>query len=160
LLLVLLDELFLLVGIGFPEEAGDLVVTDADAFEQLLDSTGRVADGERLLDPAANLIRVAKATGADFLFELCNLMSSKFTRITLVMESAESIESFIAIDTKPFAQLGEADPQQVSDFFPAFALGNGQDGSEALVDTPVEGPLASSFEFPPLLRAQDDRLHG
>src|ERR1035438_2046368 len=40
------DEGVLLVGIGFPQEAGHLVVTGADAFEQLFNATGGVADAE------------------------------------------------------------------------------------------------------------------
>jgi hypothetical protein len=39
-----LDEGVLLVGICFPQEASHLVVTDADAFEQVLDAGGRIAD--------------------------------------------------------------------------------------------------------------------
>src|SRR5262249_15164803 len=49
--------------------------------------------------------------------------------------------------------------QQVSDFFTAFTLGNGQDGSETLVDTPVKGFLAASFDAPSLLGIQDNRFH-
>ncbi len=38
----------------------------------------------------------------------------------------------------------------MSDFFPDIALRDGQDGSEALVDTPVKGALAAPFDLPPL----------
>jgi hypothetical protein len=40
------------------------------------------------------------------------------------------------------------------------ARSNGQDGSETLVDTPIKSFLAASFDFPPLLRRQDDWMHG
>ncbi len=39
----------------------------------------------------------------------------------------------------------------MSDFFAAFALRNDQDGSKALVDTPVTAVLAAAFDLPPLL---------
>jgi hypothetical protein len=148
---VLTNKLLLLVGVGLPQEAGDLVVTDADPPEQVLHPAGRIADAEGVLKPLANLIRVAEAARADLLFEVFHLLGGELARVALVVQSTKSVEPLVAIDTEPFAQLGEADPQQVSDFFPAGALGNGQDGSEALVDTPVPGFLASSFEFPPSL---------
>src|ERR1700729_3676932 len=48
----------------------------------------------------------------------------------------------------------------MSDFLPAFALRHRQDGSEALVDTPVKRFLASSFDLSALLGGQDNRFHG
>src|SRR5262249_2518961 len=84
----------------------------------------------------------------------------ELARVALVVESTQSVEALVAIDPEPFAQLGEANPQQMSDCFPAVILGNGQDGSEALVDTPIKGFFAASVEFPPLLGGQDNRFHG
>jgi len=75
-------------------------------------------------------------------------------------QSAESIKSLVAIDTEPFAQLGEIHPEQVSDVFRGVAPSNSEDGGATLVDPPVKSSPASSFDFPPLLRRQDDRLHG
>ena len=108
----------------------------------------------------ANLVGVAEAAGADFGFELFDLVRGEFARIALVVEGAEGVEPLVAEDPEPFAQLAEADPQQVSGFFPAVALGDGQDGGEALVNAPVKGRLASSFDLPPLPGGQDNRFHG
>src|SRR5450631_1606961 len=124
---VLLDELFLLLRIGFPEESSHLVVADADASEQILHSAGLVADAEGLLDPVANLIRVAEAARADFVSESIDLAGSEFARIALVVEGAEGVQPLVAEEAEPFAQLAEADPQHVSDFITALALGDGQD---------------------------------
>ena len=71
--LVMRDELVLLVGIGFPQEAGHLVVAGAEALEQLLNPTGGVTDAEGLLKPVADLIRIAEAAAADFVAELFDL---------------------------------------------------------------------------------------
>ena len=71
---------------------------------------------ERLRQPVANLIRVAKATCADFVFELGNLVGGEVAWITLVVEGAEGVQALVAEDTEPVAQLGETDPQQVGDF--------------------------------------------
>jgi hypothetical protein len=64
-----LDESVLLVRVCFPQEASHLVVADADAFEQILHAAGLVGDIESLLDPMANLVRVAEAARADFIFD-------------------------------------------------------------------------------------------
>src|SRR5947209_1147937 len=155
-----LDEGVLFVRVCFPQEAAHLVVADADPPEQILHPGGRIADTEGVLKPPANLIGVAEAAGADLLFELIHLVGAELARVALVVERAKSVESLVAIDAQPFAQLGEAHAQQMSGFFPAFALRNHQDGREALVDTPVMGALAASFDLPPLLGSQDNRFHG
>ena len=123
----------------------------SDPPEQILHPAGRIADAEGVLKPLANLIGVAEAAGADLLFELVHLRGGELARVALVVERAQGVEPLVAIDAEPFAQLGEADAQQVSDFFPAGALGHGQDGREALVDTPVKGVLAAAFDLPPVL---------
>ena len=108
----------------------------------------------------ADLVGVAEAARGDFVPESLDLMRGEFAGVALVAESAEGFESLVAEDAEPLAQLGEADPQEFGDLFPGFAGGDGQDGGEALVDTPVEGPLASPLHFLALLGSQDDRLHG
>jgi len=112
----------LLVGVCFPQEAAHLVLADADPPEQILHPAGRIADAEGVLKPLANLLGVAEAARADLLFELVHLPGGELARVALVVESTQSVEPLVAIDPEPFAQLGEADPQQVSDFLPAFAL--------------------------------------
>src|ERR1700683_4533752 len=155
-----LDEGVLFVRVCFPQEAAHLVVADADPSEQILHPGGRIADAEGILKPPANLIGVAEATRADLLFELIHLVDGELARVALVVERAENVESLVAIDAEPFSQLAQANTQQMNDFLPAFAPRNHQDGSEALVDTPVKGILAASFDLPPLLGGQDNRFHG
>src|SRR4051812_36650227 len=111
-----LDEGTLLVRVCLPQEASHLVVADADAPEQILHPAGRVGDAESLPDPVADVIRITKAAGADFGLELIDLVRGKFARVALVVQGAEGVEALVAIDTKPFAQLAEADQQQLSDF--------------------------------------------
>ena len=157
--LVLAEELLLLVRVGLPQEAGDLVVADADPLEQVLHATGLVTDAEGVLKPLANLVGVAEATGADLVFELLDLARGKLAGVALVMEGTEVVEALVAIDPEPFAQLGETDSQQLSDFFPGLARSNSQDSGEPLVNTPVQGSLAAAFDLSPLLSSQDNRFH-
>jgi transposase len=110
--------------------------------------------------PVADLVGVAEATSADLGFEASDLVSGEFARVALVMQSAESFESLIAKDTEPFAQLGKTDAQEFGDLFTGFAISNGQDGGEALVDPAIKRPLASPFYFLALLCRQDYRFHG
>src|SRR4051794_25641312 len=81
LLLVLGDELVLLVRIGFPQEAGHLVVAGTDPPEQLLDPAGGVGNAEGFLEPVADLIRVAEAPGADFVLEVFDLRGGQVARV-------------------------------------------------------------------------------
>jgi hypothetical protein len=74
-------------------------------------------------------------------------------------EGADGFESLAAKDLEPLAQLGEINPQQVSDVVWLAACSNGENGGETLVDTPIKRFLAAAFDFPPLLRRQDNRLH-
>src|SRR5262249_43461480 len=155
-----LDEGVLLVGVRLPQEAAHLVVADADALEQVLDPGGRVADGEGGFDPVADLVGVAEAAGAELGLELLDLLRGKFARVALVVDLAEGVEPFVAKAAEPFAQLAEADPQQLSDFFSRLAGCDRQHSSQALVNSPVKGILAAAFDFPALLSSQHNRLHG
>src|SRR5262249_18266553 len=148
------------VRVGFPQESCNLVVTDVDPSEQTLHSAGLVRDVERLKEPVADLVGVAKAPGADFGFELFDLVRGKLAGVALVEKGAQGVAPLVAKAGGPFTQWAEADPQQSSGFFPAVALGAGQDGGEALVHTPVKGRLASSLDLPPLPGGQDNRFHG
>ena len=76
------------------------------------------------------------------------------------IKGAEGCKPIVAKDTKPMAHPGEINHQQVGDLFWWVARSNCQDGGETLVDTPIKRFLAASFDFPPLLRRQDNRLHG
>src|ERR1700744_469268 len=76
-----LDEGVLFVRVCFPQEAAHLVVTDADAPEQILHPGGRIADSEGVLKPLTNLIGVAEATCADLLFELIHLVGAELARV-------------------------------------------------------------------------------
>ena len=108
----------------------------------------------------ANLVRVPEAARADLVSESIDLVGGEIARIAPVVEGAEGIQPLVAEDAEPFAQLAEADPQHVGGFITALAFGDDQEGSQALVDTPVECPLASSLDLPSLLWSQDNRLHG
>ena len=57
---ILADERPLLVPVGLPEEAGDLVVAGADAVQQVLHPGGGVGDAELLLDPGPHLVGVVE----------------------------------------------------------------------------------------------------
>jgi hypothetical protein len=92
--------------------------------------------------------------------ELVDLPGGELAGVALGVQSTQGVEPLVAIDAQPFAQLAQADAQQVSDVFTALALGNGQDSGEALVDTPVKGFLAALLDAPSLLGTQDNRLHG
>src|SRR4051794_40432326 len=109
---VLVEELFLLVRVGLPQEASDLVVTDADAIEQILYAAGLVRHAEGVVNPLANLIGVAEAAGADLIFESLDLVGGELARVPLVVEGAEGVEPLVAIDAQPFTQLGQTHAQQ------------------------------------------------
>jgi hypothetical protein len=112
----------------------------------------------RLSPPTVS--QVLSLTQLDNAFALVHLVGSEFARIALVVQNAQDIDSLVPINPEPFPQLGQADPQYASNFLPGFALRDEQDRCEPLEDTPVKRFLASSFEFPPLLRSQDNRFHG
>src|SRR5215216_3114255 len=154
-----LDEGALLIGVPFPQEARHLVVADADALEQVLDPGGGIADGEGGLNPVADLVGVAEAARADLGFELLDLLRGKFAGVALVVDRAEGVEPFVAKDPEPFAQLGKPDAQQRGGLSSGLARANRQDRGEALVHPPIEGPLASPFDFLLLRRCQLNRLH-
>src|SRR5262249_17455394 len=94
----------------------------ADPPEQVLHPTGAVADPEGVLKPLADLIGGAEAAGADLLFELVHLPGGEVARVAPVLEDAQGVEPLVAIDSEPFAQLAEADPQQRSALVPAFRV--------------------------------------
>jgi hypothetical protein len=66
-------------------------------------------------------------------------------------KGAEGFKSVVAKDQEPLAELGEINPQEVSDVFWGVASSNRQDGGETLVDTPIKGFLAAAFSFLALL---------
>src|ERR1035438_7762481 len=154
------DEGVLLVGIGFPQEAGHLVVTGADAFEQLFNATGGVADAEGFREPVADLIRIAETAATDFVLELFDLWGGQVARIALVVQGTQGVEPTVAVDPQPFAQLRETDAQQVRNFPPWLARGDRQDGRESLVEAPIMRSLAPPVDFLTLLVRELNWLHG
>jgi hypothetical protein len=156
---VLADECFLLVRVGLPQKAGDLVVADADPPEQVLDAAGLVGDAEGVLDPLTDLVGVAEAAGGDLFLETLDLTGGELAGVALVVEGAEGSESLVAIDPKPFAQLRVTDPQEFGDLRPGLARGDRQDGGQPLVDSPVEAPLSPPLDLTTLLGGKDYRLH-
>jgi hypothetical protein len=131
------------------------VVADADPPEQILDAAGRVADGEGLVNPVSDLVGVTEAAFGDLDLEPPDLVRGELAGVALVEEGAERVEPLVAEDAEPFAQLGEADAQQLGDLLTGLARGDGQDGGEALVDAPVEGLLAAAFDLLALLIGQE-----
>src|SRR5262245_52987284 len=154
-----LDEGVLFIRVRLPQEASHLVVGHADAFEQVLDTGGSIADVEGRFDPVADLVGVAEASRADFGLELLDLLWAEFARVALVVDLAEGVEPFVAINPQPLAQLGKADTQQIGHLFSGLASADSQDRGEALVHSPIKGPLASPLDFLLLLRSQLNRFH-
>jgi len=141
-----LDEGVLFVRVSFPQEASHLVVADANAFEQIFDPGGGIPDTKGGFDPVANLVGVAKATGADLCFELGNLLLGQIAWVALVVDFTKGVEPFLTKDTQPFAQLAEAHTQQGSDVFAGFARSDRQDGGQTLVQPSVQAFLPSSLD--------------
>src|SRR5204863_284768 len=81
---VLAHELLLLLDVGLPEEAGDLVEAGPDPAEQILDAGGRVGHAEGRLDPVADLVGVVEHPRLDLLLEPPDLGRPEATRIALV----------------------------------------------------------------------------
>src|SRR5262249_16673910 len=111
------DKGMLPVGGRLPPEAAHLVVADGDGLEEVLDPGARVADGEGGLEPVADLLGVAEATGTDLLFELSDLIRLQLARVALVVDLAEGLEPFVAKDAEPLAQLAGADSQHLGACF-------------------------------------------
>jgi hypothetical protein len=74
-------------------------------------------------------------------------------------KGAEGCQSVVAKDMEPLAELGEINPQEVSDVFWGMASCNSQDGGETLVDTPIKCFLAAAFDFLALFSRQDNGVH-
>jgi hypothetical protein len=66
-------------------------------------------------------------------------------------KGAEGFQSVVAKDKEPLAELGEINPQEVSNVFGGVAMSNRQDGGETLVDAPIKRFLAAAFDFLALL---------
>src|SRR5207245_11815157 len=65
-----LEELLLLGGIRLPEKTGGLVITDADALEEVAHAARRVGDVKGLLDPVTDGLGGQEATGSDLGLEM------------------------------------------------------------------------------------------
>src|SRR5439155_21245898 len=93
---VFLDKRALLLRLGFPQETGHLVITHPVAVPQVLDAAGCIRDAEGLLNPEADLIRIAKAPRANLLLKLLDLCGGEVSRVAVVMESAEGFQATVA----------------------------------------------------------------
>src|SRR4029079_12772726 len=92
---VLADELLLLLDVGLPEEAGDLVEAGPYPAEQVLDARDRVGHAEGRLDPGADLVGVVEHPPGDLLLESPDLGRPEPTGIALVVQGAELIEPLV-----------------------------------------------------------------
>jgi hypothetical protein len=66
-------------------------------------------------------------------------------------KSAEGFKAVVAKDKEPVAELGEINPQELSDVCWGVTSSNSQDGGETLVNTPIKRFLAAAFGFLALL---------
>src|SRR4029079_7066147 len=112
---VLPNELLLLLDVGLPEEAGDLVEAGPDPAEQVLDARGRVGHSEGRLDPGADLVGVVEHPLGDLLLEPPDLGRPAAARIAVVVQGAEWIEPLVAEDAEPLADLASGDTKQCGD---------------------------------------------
>src|SRR4051812_39075577 len=149
----------LLLDVGLPEEAGDLVVAGPDPAEQVLQARDRVGHAEGRLDPGADLLGVVERPRGDLPLEALDLGGPEAARIALVVQGAEFVEPLVAEDAEPLADLAGRDPQEVGADFPASPLIDPEHGGEALEDPSVRGVSPSLADVLPLPEGQLDHLH-
>ena len=149
----------LLLDIGLPEEAGDLVVAGPDPAEQVLDARDRVGHAQGLLDPGADLLGVVEDPLGDLLLESLDLGGPEAARVALVVQGAESIEPLVAEDAEPLPDLAGRDPQQFGDLLSGSPVIAPEHRREPLVDPPVLGVSPPIADVLPLPGSQLDRLH-
>jgi hypothetical protein len=94
--------------------------------------------------------RVKSALG-DLVLELVDLGGSESSGIALVMRGAELLQSLVAEDAEPLADLAWGDPHQVSDLLPSPPVVDPEQHGEALIDPAILGSSPSVFDVFALL---------
>src|SRR3712207_5584610 len=141
------DELLLFVRVGLPEEAGGLVVADADAVQQVPHTPRGIADAKGLLDPVADLLGGQEATGGDLGLESLDLSRSEFARVALMAEGTQGLQPLSAKEPEPLADLPFGDTEEFGGLVLGPALGNPQDSGESLGDSLVVGLATAAFDL-------------
>src|SRR3954449_6352835 len=149
----------LLLDIGLPEEAGDLVIAGPDPAEQALEARDRVGHAQGVLHPGADLLGVVKYALGDLLLEPLDLGGPEAARIALVVQGAEFVEPLVAEDPEPLPDLAGRDAQEVGDLLSGPPVIAPEDRREPLVDPPVRGLSPSIADVFALPGSQLDRLH-
>src|SRR5579863_1310478 len=85
----------LLLDVGLPEEAGDLVEAGPDPAEQVLDARGRVGHAEGRFDPGSDLVGVVEDARLDLLPDPLDLGRPEASRVALVVQGAELIDPLV-----------------------------------------------------------------
>src|SRR5512135_2783471 len=144
---ILADERLLLLPVGLPEEAADLVVTGPDATQQRLDPALGVADLERLLDPGGDLADVVEASGLDFGLEALDLGATELPGVARVVERGEPIEPWGAVGADPLADLTRSDPEGLGDPLLRHPVVEPEQGVEAGDDPAVRALLPAFLDL-------------
>ena len=154
LLLIGVDKFLLLNRVSLPEESRSLVVTDADARQQVSYTSRCIGDVERLVNPVADLLGTEEAAGGDLGLESLDLGGSEFARVPPMVEGTEGLQAPGTVGAEPLADLPRVDPEEVGDLVLGPALGDPQDGGEALGDALVVGLVPAAFDLLTDLRFQ------
>src|SRR3954452_18564603 len=149
----------LLLDIGLPAEARDLVVAAPDPAEQVLDGGDRVGHAQVVPDPGADLRGVVEEARGDLSLDPLDLGRAEAARIALVVQGAELIQPLVAEDPEPLADLAGRDSQEVGDLRSGPTVIAPEDRREPLVDPSVRGLSPSLVDVLALLGSQPDRLH-
>src|SRR5512135_77940 len=144
---ILADERLLLLPVGSPEEAADLVVAGPDATQQRLDPALGGVDMERLLDPGGDLADVVEASGLDLGLEALDLGATELTGVALVVERDEPIEPLGAVGADPLADLTWSDPEELGDPLLRHPVVEPEQGAEAGEDPSVRDLLPAFLDL-------------
>jgi hypothetical protein len=145
--LVRADELFLLGRIGFPKEAGGLVIADVNAMSQVSYSPRAVVDVEGLVDPVGYLLGGEKAPGGNLGLEPLDLGCSEFPGTAMVLKCTQRFQALGAVEPEPRADLSLGHAQEISDLVLSLAVGDPQDSGEAVGDPFIVSLTPTAFDL-------------
>src|SRR5262249_27536878 len=124
---------------AFRKKAGDLAGAGADPAQQVLDPRGGGGDPERLLDPGPHRVGVMEAPLGDLRLEPLHLGGAEPTGTAPIVPGAECVQSLVAEDPQPLADLACRDPRQFGDLFTGPSGVAPEDGRQPLVHPTVLG---------------------
>ena len=154
LLLIGVDKFLLLNRVSLPEEAGGLVVADADAMQQVPHPPGRISDVKGLVDPVTDLLGGEEAAGGDLGLESLDLGRLEIAGVPLMVQETQGLEALGAIETEPLADLPLGHTEELGDLVLLPALGDPEDSGETLSDAFVVGHATAAFDLLADLRFQ------